>query len=758
MQVMKIYYGDVAFRAVCSMGAFFCVWLLLITQQSIAQPRTVVQADSLETALRTWGARPADTAKIHLLNALAAVHRRNMPDKARRYALEALALAEHLGDKQSIADAFFNIGSTHYSQGEYEQALKYLFNAYQISQSIGYQKGSAASALQICNTYWRQGLYGIGLEYGFKALKVCEESGDRENYSFALIGIGNIYRSQYEYERATEYLSKALQYCQADNPSIQLASIYGIMSEIELAQGNFTRSLDYAHRGMTVNNQVGDKRGRFYGCYNLGLTHNKLQRYDSALVYFGLARVLGEELRHKQGLTKVYSGQAEVYTKVGAWSEAKSNAIAALSLADSIGAKPDKQRALQILADVYDGLHDYKRSAEYLRLAAALKDSLVNEENAKRAAWRETQFEAERKNQQIRLLQAGQQQQTIIRDALLGGVGALIVFATVLLWNNRQKKRANIQLQQQQELLEEQSHEIQTVNTQLHENNLQLESAFDTLKAAQSQLVHAEKMAGLGQLTAGVAHEINNPVTFITGALSPLQRDINDLLDVIRAYMTLQPANDEQRAAFAHIEALKRDISFDEILPEIQAFLRSMGDGAARITEIVKGLRIFSRLDEDVLKKANLHEGLEATLVILRSQYKDRIEIIRDYSTIPDVDCYPGQINQVLMNLLSNAVQAIEGTGIIRITTSVATTDVEGESVQISISDTGCGMSAEVQKRIFEPFFTTKDVGKGTGLGLSIAFGIIEKHYGAIAVTSKVGSVVHGTTFTIMLPVQQKQY
>jgi signal transduction histidine kinase len=294
--------------------------------------------------------------------------------------------------------------------------------------------------------------------------------------------------------------------------------------------------------------------------------------------------------------------------------------------------------------------------------------------------------------------------------------------------------------------VQEQAREIQLANTELSEKNLELSIALHQLQTTQAQLVHTEKMAGLGQVTAGVAHEINNPVSFIAAALPMLKEDLESVFDVLRAAITLSPQSTGEE--FSRWEALKRERDLDALLPEIYEFLDSMKIGAERIAEIVRSLRTFSRLDEDVLKLANLHDGLDSTLVILRNQYRERIRIEKHYQAdLPAVQCYPGQINQVFINVLANAVQAIKGQGVITITTHVVDALVE-----IRISDTGAGMSAEVQARAFEPFYTTKDVGKGTGLGLSISFGIVEQHHGTIRLDSVLGE---GTTVEIRLPLNQ---
>jgi len=287
---------------------------------------------------------------------------------------------------------------------------------------------------------------------------------------------------------------------------------------------------------------------------------------------------------------------------------------------------------------------------------------------------------------------------------------------------------------------------LSMANHHLAITNEALHATVTDLRAAQEQLIQAEKMASLGQLTAGIAHEINNPINFVTANVQPLKNDLADILSIIARYdQTIREKGIEDE--FLEVEQFKMDANIDLTLKEVNDLLKGIEDGAMRTSEIVKGLRNFSRLDQNVFRKANLNESLESTLTLLHSSYKNRIEITRQFGPIPEVDCFPGQINQVFMNILSNAIQAIPAEGTIFIRTWQA-----NDMVKISIRDTGTGMKEEVQKKIFDPFFTTKDVGKGTGLGLSISFGIIQKHNGELEVFSKLGE---GTEFLILIPIQQ---
>lgn len=276
----------------------------------------------------------------------------------------------------------------------------------------------------------------------------------------------------------------------------------------------------------------------------------------------------------------------------------------------------------------------------------------------------------------------------------------------------------------------------------LENQNAELAQQKQQLVRLQAQIVHAEKMASLGLLAAGVAHELNNPAGFIYSNIDVLRLYVERLERCLFAYdqLTLS-ASDADR-----IKRLKADLNYEQVIEELGPILADCYLGAERIRDITQNLRLFSRLDEAEIKEVDLHEGLEATIRLLANYFKaGHIVLERDYTDLPRVSCYAAQLNQIWMNLLMNAVQAIgDAEGRVRISTRGA-----GDSVQVAIADTGGGISPDQLKSIFDPFFTTKPVGEGTGLGLAIAHGIVEQHGGSIAVESALGA---GTTFTVRLP------
>lgn len=280
----------------------------------------------------------------------------------------------------------------------------------------------------------------------------------------------------------------------------------------------------------------------------------------------------------------------------------------------------------------------------------------------------------------------------------------------------------------------------------------ELETALRTLQNTQSQLVNQEKMASLGQLTAGIAHEINNPINFVSSNITPLKRDIKDIMEVIEFYRS-SGEKEFSESTKREAKQLEEDLELDYVLEEVDQLLKGMDDGAKRTVEIVKGLRIFSRVDEQDIKKVDLHDGINSTMILLNSTIPSKIRIVREFGELPLVECLAGKINQVFMNVLNNAVHALND-HLDKIADPKITvrTKPYADHVVVEIEDNGPGMPEKVKQRIFEPFFTTKAVGKGTGLGLSIVYSIIENHKGTLEVVTEEGQ---GTTFIISLPIYQ---
>ena len=284
-------------------------------------------------------------------------------------------------------------------------------------------------------------------------------------------------------------------------------------------------------------------------------------------------------------------------------------------------------------------------------------------------------------------------------------------------------------------------------NRQINQLKQQLISSQAEVKIATDKLVQAEKLASLGQLTAGVAHEINNPVTFIGTSIEALKYDFRDLQLLLDKIMSLEK-NQNEPSQLNDLIGFRDELNTSMLRREMNELIASIERGAYRTSQIVRALRTFSRDTDKNFTATDIHHSIESALTILQHKLKNRVEIHRHYEALSPVDALPGKLNQVFLNILDNASQAIKNHGDIHISTQM-----KDGGVLVQFKDNGTGMCDEVKNRIFEPFFTTKGVGKGTGLGLSISLKIIEQHKGSVQVESILGS---GSTLTIWLPLRAK--
>ncbi|MEL6129200.1 MAG: ATP-binding protein, partial [Cyanobacteria bacterium J06628_4] len=283
-----------------------------------------------------------------------------------------------------------------------------------------------------------------------------------------------------------------------------------------------------------------------------------------------------------------------------------------------------------------------------------------------------------------------------------------------------------------------------TLDIRVQKRTHKLSNTLNELKATQAQLIQSEKMSSLGQMIAGIAHEINNPISFVKCNIDPLKEYFQDLLDLIKTYEAEYP---EPSAA---ILKKQQEIDFDFLLTDLDKLLGSMNLGAERVHEIVKSLRNFSRLDEATVKDVDIHEGLDSTLLILNHRLKHEVTVVKKYGDLPLVRCFPAQLNQVFTNIIVNALDAMAEANCPHKKIKIITRMSGKDRVQVIISDRGPGIPRKIRKKIFDPFFTTKPVGKGTGLGLGICFRIIQQHQGNIRIRSKIGK---GTEVVITLPI-----
>jgi two-component system NtrC family sensor kinase len=303
------------------------------------------------------------------------------------------------------------------------------------------------------------------------------------------------------------------------------------------------------------------------------------------------------------------------------------------------------------------------------------------------------------------------------------------------------------QLAQANARLEEDIRRREEAEAELLRRNAELTELNARLSMTQQQLVQSEKLASIGQLAAGVAHEINNPIGYIFSNFGTLEHYMTGLMNMLTAYEKAEQHIGEPEAV-DKLKALRKSVELDFLKEDIPILMGESKEGIIRVRKIVQDLKDFSRVDAtQEWQLANLHQGIDSTLNIVNNEIKYKADVIKEYGEIPDIECLSSQINQVIMNMVVNAAHAI-GAARGRITIR---TGLEGEYVWVQISDNGAGIPKENLSRIFDPFFTTKPVGKGTGLGLSLSYGIVQKHQGRIEVDSEIGM---GTSFRIVLPIR----
>jgi two-component system NtrC family sensor kinase len=311
----------------------------------------------------------------------------------------------------------------------------------------------------------------------------------------------------------------------------------------------------------------------------------------------------------------------------------------------------------------------------------------------------------------------------------------------------RENEKINRDLQRTQEQMAREIAERRRAHEALEREQREQRILIRKLEDAHCQLLQSEKLASIGQLAAGVAHEINNPIGFVNSNLGTLNDYVRDLLALIETYEATDPLLATDPALKSRVDRIKRELDIDYVREDVRKLIDESIEGTDRVRRIVQDLRDFSRTGEVDWQWVDLHAGLDSTLNVVRNEVKYKADVVREYGELPRVEALPSQLNQVFMNLLVNAAQAIAEHGTITIRTGCS-----GEKVWITIADTGLGIAPENIAKIFDPFFTTKPVGKGTGLGLSVSYGIIEKHGGHIEVHSQLGQ---GTTFTVWLPIER---
>jgi two-component system, NtrC family, sensor kinase len=594
---------------------------------------------------------------------------------------KSMEISLEVDDRAGIAYALNNIARVDDSRGDYPAALENYRKCHEILQELGELANIAIVLTNIGVIYNSLGDYTAALDHFVRSLALARELGAEERIASALDSIGQVHMGMEEFETAITYFGEALRLREQIGREDRMGISMGNLANAYARRGDMATASELHHRVLAIWERVGDQPMVAAALNNIGHVMLLEKQHAEAIEFIRSSFDISETIGNRHGMVEALANLGDAEHALGNHEAALEDYTRALAIALEIDALPLASSRHKDLATLYESIGEFEQSLLHLKEYHRMKEQLAGEE----ARMRLRTFESQR---QIDLAH----------------------------------KEAEIERLRAGELAD----------------------ALRQLRQAQAQLVHAGKMAGLGQLTAGVAHEINNPINFVLSALPPLSRDIDELIGIATAIGSADHAGDPG-AELATLRQMIDDREIAATIEEIPALLSSIRSGAERTAEIVRSLRSFSRLDEDELKRVDLHEGIDATIALLGPRLGDRIDMIRRFGPLPTVECRPGQINQVFLHILSNAIDAIEGNGVITIETRE-----EKDGATIIISDNGEGIAPENLERIFEPFFTTRDVGGGQGLGLAISYGIIEKHGGTIGVESTHGI---GTEVTITIPV-----
>jgi len=702
--------------------------------------------------------------KIEILEQLAFSYlKQNDYQNAILYYLEALQLKRNESDELETIATLDRLRDAYMSTNQYERALDQNLEILELGKKIEDSIGIGNSLNNIGFLYKNLGNYEGALNYFQESLlhirKLNTKGLPSESEKTTLLNIGAIYNEVGEFEKSTGYYLEALKIWRGKAKPSDLAMIYYHMAYNHSRLENYRTAILHSEAANTYAKEAKDLEYQALAYKLLSEIYGSVNDNSKALFYYHSQVEISDQIMQAKKLQqqKEIQRQFEVEKRENEFRilmvEKEMKALEVKKL-EFDGEK--KQQELELLLQERE-LQTMKlksqraekiKTQQQLELSRRLHNAQVKDQQLAMYRYRDSisalttrkqQLEEKQKERELELLhqqKANQElileEQNTLQRIYIGGLVVSIFILFLILRSYFISKRSNSRLARQ--------------NQEIKTQKDKLEKAMAKLKEAQSQLVQSEKMASLGQLTAGIAHEINNPMNFVYAGVDGLSTSLDRLMRLLNKYDQLEQQEGNENELLKEARELKNEIHFEKTKNGIVKLISAVRDGASRTVEIINGLRNFSRMDEKVLKYANIHKGLDDTLLILNNELNNKeIVLEKDYDQqMPEIMCYPGQLNQVFMNILSNAIQAIPKTGVISILTRCSV-----HNIKITIKDSGIGMTDDVREKIFEPFFTTKTEGQGTGLGLSISYGIIQKHQGKLLAQSKPGK---GSDFVIILP------
>lgn len=580
--------------------------------------------------------------------------------------------------------------------------------------------------------------YTTSLNYYLAAANINKKYSaikNRKNLGLNYRNIGNVFRSLKDFEQAESYIEKGLEIFRELKDTTKMMDLYDRVGLIAHDQGDYQKALPYFEKVINFREAKSGSAGHTY--MHMATTLDALERDKEAIVFYNKAITFGEKRGRFRPLAPIpiYRRLADFHKRRKEYDLAFEYLNKAKKIIEN---HPDisffvQETVMKDLGLLSEEVNDFESALTYYKKSTIVKDSLSNERSSERLSELRATFETEQKELEINQLKILESERTKERNILIGGVVLLGLLGWYIFYLWRKNR---------QQLAIEISQKDQIQNLLKEKNQL-----YEELQNTQDQLIHNEKMISLGQLTAGIAHEINNPINFVSTSTQALNMDFEDLKPLLEKIIDLsQNGRDEKK--MDEIVHLAKNLDLPYLKDEINTLLESVTRGVTRTEKIIAGLKIYSRKEETEAKPSEINGCLREVFLMLKSRFNEKFILHQDLTELPLVNCQIDKLHQVFLNLIGNAIDALEDEGSVFVKTQK-----RADNVIISIRDTGHGIDEAIQQRIFEPFFTTKKIGKGTGLGLFISYGIIKQHGGTLEMESKKGE---GTTFNISLPLENK--
>ncbi len=704
-------------------------FLLLLSAITLAQPRV---ADSLKKLLQSHSQN--DTVRINLLNNLAKESRRSNPKLTDSLITVALNLSNQLNYKKGKGNALAIKAVRYYDVSDYPSATKTFDEAKQLLQSANDISGEIYFYKMRATLLMDEGSYALSLDDFLKGLKLAQESGDVKQVIDIKGTIGYLYNVIGDYEKAIPYQTEALKQAESINYKVGISRAYNAIGKTNKTRGNYPASLEAYTKGLHVDEQLKDTATIYVDYGNIGDVHERMGQYKEAFSFIIPAWNFD---RLRPGNTKTAWDEwiiGKAFTHSGNADSGLYYAKHSLQLAHQMGWRLYLREITFLIAESAAKLNKWDTAYKYLALSSAYKDTLTGQDIARKTTMLQAGFELDKKQAEIELQKAENRKNRAFLLMVLGGLASVIVLAVILFRNNRHKQKAN-------ELLKKQKQQID-------EQRAKAEEALQALRTTQAQLLQSEKMASLGELTAGIAHEIQNPLNFVNNFSEVSTELADELKDAVEK-------NDNKQAI--------------AIADDIKQNLNKINHHGKRADAIVKGMLQHSRSSSGKKEPTDINvladEYLRLSYHGLRAKDKTFNATMETHydDSLEKINIIPQDVGRVILNLFTNAFYSVSekktlrqaqddnlptGQAGYKPTVSVTTKKIK-DGVQIIVRDNGNGIPRKVLDKIYQPFFTTKPTGEGTGLGLSLSYDIIKAHNGELKVETKEGEFAE---FIINLP------